>query len=186
MIQTLFSIAVGLLLLGLLFIWAFRGRASDPSAAVKLANGARRSAQELPPQDLIERILDPRDLEFVSKESANETVKLLERERRTLAVAWLRQTRRQVGQLMSHHAVAVRHSRHLSPGLEIQLALHYAGFVVGYELTLALFYIRGPFEVRPAVNYVTSIMTRFYGVSDKLLSTQLAVERGARSGGAVS
>ncbi|HEV2288795.1 MAG TPA: hypothetical protein VGR81_07570 [Candidatus Acidoferrales bacterium] len=186
MTQILFSIAIGLLLLALLFVWVFRERASESGTALEQTDGTRPSGQELPPPDLIERILDPGDLEFVSKESAAETVKLLERERRALAVAWLHQTRRQVGQVMSRHVVAVRHSRNLRPGLEIRLALHYASFVMGYKLTLVLFYVRGPFQVRPAVNYVTGIVARFYGVSDRLLDAQLAAERGAPLDGAVS
>ena len=186
MTQALFSVAIGLLLLWLLFIWISRGRSAGSVATHAPADGAKSLSQDLPPAELIERILDPRDLDFVDKESTGETVRLFERERRALALVWLRQTRRQVGELMSRHVAAVRQNRNLRPGLEIQLALHYATFLLGYRLTLALFYIQGPFQVRAFVNYVTSISTQLYGISEQLLGTPLSAESDAPSRSAAS
>ncbi|MGB6525381.1 MAG: hypothetical protein WBE87_10740, partial [Candidatus Acidiferrales bacterium] len=100
MIQALFSVVIGVLLLGLLLYWALRENTPGSSTGLSPAESAKALQQDLPPADLIERILDPRDLDFVSKESASETVRLFERERQALAIAWLRQTRRQVGNLM--------------------------------------------------------------------------------------
>lgn len=180
MIPALFSIGIGVLLLGFLTYWALSGNASAPVAGSSLANTSKALQLELPPADLIERVLDPRDLAFVRKESPPETVRLFERERRALAISWLRRTRRQVGHLMSYHAGAVRQDIHLRPALEIKLGLHYVRFLVAYELILGLSYIRGPFQIRQMMDYVVGVSTQLRGVSDKLMgAAQFSTPAGA-------
>ena len=169
MIPALFSIVIGVVLLGFLTYWAFRGSSSASRAGFSLADASKALRLELPPADLIERVLDPRDLAFVRKESPAETVRLFEQERRALTISWLRHTRRQVGRLMSYHVGAVRQNINLQPALEIKLGLHYVRFLVAYELILGLSYIRGPFQVRPMMGYVVGVTTQLRGVSDKLL-----------------
>lgn len=168
-ISTLFSIAIGVLLLGFLAYWAFRGSSSVPVPGSSPTDTSKALRLELPPADLIERVLDPRDLAFVRKESPAETVRLFEQERRALAISWLRHTRRQVGRLMSYHVGAVRQNVNLRPALEIQLGLHYVRFLVVYGLILGLSYIRGPFQIRLMMGYVVGVTTQLRGVSDKLL-----------------
>lgn len=169
MISTLFSIAIGVLLLGFLAYWAFRGSSSVPAPGSSPTDTSKALRLELPPADLIERVLDPRDLAFVRKESPAETVRLFEQERRALAISWLRHTRRQVGRLMSYHVGAVRQNVNLRPALEIQLGLHYVRFLVVYGLILGLSYIRGPFQIRLMMGYVVGVTAQLRGVSDKLL-----------------
>lgn len=169
MIPALFSIVAGGLLLVILAHWAFR-RAWSASESISSGADASKSFRlELPPADLIERVLDPRDLTFVRKESPAETVRLFERDRRALAISWLRHTRWQVGRLMSYHVGAVRQNTNLRPALEIKLGLHYVRFLVVYELIVGLSYIRGPFQIRPMMGYVVGVTTQLRGVSDKLL-----------------
>lgn len=168
MIPALFSIVAGALLLVILAYWALRRpwRASESRSSPVDASKALRL--ELPPADLIERVLDARDLAFVRKESPVETVRLFERERRALAISWLRHTRREVGRLMGYHAGAVRQNMNLRPALEIQLGLHYVRFLVVYELILGLSYLRGPFQIRPMMGYVVGVTKQLRGVSDEL------------------
>jgi hypothetical protein len=169
MIPALFSIMVGALLLGILTYWAFSRPWSASESRSSTADTSKALRLELPPVDLIERALDPRDLAFVRKESSAETVRLFEQERRALAISWLRHTRRQVGRLMSYHAGAVRQNINLRPALEIKLGLHYVRFLVVYQLILGLSYIRGPFQIRPVMGYVIGVTAQLRGVSDKLL-----------------
>ena len=169
MIPALFSVVAGVLLLGILIYWAFRRPWSVPESESSPADTSKALRLELPPADLIERVLDPRDLAFVRKESPAETVRLFEQERRALAISWLRHTRRQVACLMSYHVDAVRQNINLQPALEIKLGLHYVRFLVVCQLILGLSYVRGPFEIRPIMGYVVGVTTRLRGVSDKLL-----------------
>lgn len=169
MIPALFSIVAGVLLLGILTYWAFRRPWPAPESRSSPADTSKALRLELPPADLIERMLDPRDLAFVREESPAETVRLFEQERRALAISWLRHTRRQVGCLMSYHVGAVRQNINLQPALEIELGLHYVRFLVVCQLILGLSYVRGPFEIRPIMGYVVCVTTRLRGVSDKLL-----------------
>jgi hypothetical protein len=168
-IPALFSIVVGVLLLALLTHWAFGRSSSAPVAGSSPADASQGLRLELCPTDFIERVLDPRDLAFVRKESPSETVRLFEQERRALAISWLRYTRRQVRQLMSCHAGAVRQNINLRPALEIELGLHYVRFLVVCQLILGLSYVRGPFQIRPIMGYVVRVTTQLRGVSDKLL-----------------
>ncbi len=171
MIQALFSVVIGVLLLGLLLYWALRESSSVSSAGFSAANGLKTLQLDFPATDLLERILDPRDLDFVHKESATETVKLFKRERRALAISWLQQTRREVSRLMSYHVAVVRENINLRPALEMKLALQYVRFLVTYELILGVFYIRDPFRVRQAIDYVTGATAQLCSVSEKLLSS---------------
>jgi hypothetical protein len=170
-IPALFSIVVSVLLLGILTYWAFRRPWSASESRSSPADKSKALRLELPPADLIERVLDPHDLAFVRKESSAETVRLFEQERRALAISWLRHTRRQVGRLMSYHVGAVRQNINLRPALEIQLGLHYVRFLVVYELILGLSHIRGPFQIRLMMGYVVGVTTQLRGVSDQLLGT---------------
>lgn len=169
MIAALFSIVAGVLLLGILAYWAFRRPWPASESRSSPADASKALRLELPPADLIERVLDPRDLAFVREESSAETVRLFEQERRALVISWLRHTRRHVEHLMSYHARAVRQSADLRPTLEIKLGLHYVRFLVVYELILGLSYIRGPFRIRPMMRYVVGVTTQLHGASDKLL-----------------
>lgn len=180
MIPALFSIVVGVLLLGILAYWLFSERSFATDARPSTADTSKALRLELPSADLIERVLDPRDLAFVRKESPTETLRLFEQERRALAISWLRHTRRQVGQLMSYHAAAVRENINLRPALEIKLGLHYVRFLVLCELILGLSYIRGPFQIRLMMGYVVGVTAQLCGVSDKLLgATQFSTPASA-------
>ncbi|HEV2618295.1 MAG TPA: hypothetical protein VGU63_16980 [Candidatus Acidoferrales bacterium] len=178
MIIGLLSVVIGVLLLGFLFHWAIGGGSSAVDEELSPIGGSQALHLDLPSAELIERILDPRDLDFVSKESTRETVRLFERERRALAISWLQQTRRQVVRLMRYHVGAVRQNANFRPAPEIKLALHYVRFLIAYELVRALFYAQSPFQVRPLVAYVTLVTERICGVSDKLLG-ELSAAAGA-------
>jgi len=179
-IPALFSIVIGVLLLGLLAYWAFRGSSAVLRAGFSPADTSEALRLELPPVDLIERMLDPRDLAFVCKESPVETVRLFEQERQALAISWLRHTRRQVGRLMSYHVGVVGQNINLRPALEIKLGLHYVRFLVVYEVILGLSYILGPFRIRPIISYVIGVTTQLRGASEKLLgAAQLSTRTSA-------
>lgn len=171
MMQFLFPVVIGALLLGLLLHWSLRSRSSDqinanPPAEVG-ASGTLHS--EFLPVGLMERILDPIDRDFTHSQATIETIRLLEQERRALAIYWLRHTRHQVRKLMSFHVRSVRRHVDLSPGLEIQLALNYVAFLIAYRLVMGLFYIRNPFHVRRVVNYIAAASMQLCFISERLL-----------------
>ncbi len=171
MIPALFSIVVGVLLLGILTYWALqRDRASATDVtifhggyvqgfAVGIAVGGshRKSARSARPRFRPQGIAGRNRTGCLSRNAG--------RWRSlgcgTPAGRW--------GSLMSYHAAAVRQNINLRPALEIKLGLHYVRFLVLYELILGLSHIRGPFQIRLMMGYVVGVTAQLRGVSDKLL-----------------
>ncbi len=93
----------------------------------------------------IERIFSAEDIEFICRSSTPEVQRLFLKERRALAVQWLRKTQKQVAQFMDLHLRLAGFTEKPSPGFELELTAKYVGFFVVSHLLLLLLWLRGPF-----------------------------------------
>ena len=78
------------------------------------------------PQEFVPRIFSRVDWEFVSQTKSPKLAKLFRRERKAVALLWVRQTSATIQRVMKEHAVAVRGSQDLEFTTEVKLALRYA------------------------------------------------------------
>jgi hypothetical protein len=70
------------------------------------------------------------------------------RERRRLAIAWLRQTRREAQRLLELHVRSVRYAADLRPGAEAKLFLAFGLFLLVYGMMLGFVFWYGPVTTR--------------------------------------
>src|SRR5579864_3725677 len=75
----------------------------------------------LPKRALLDRCLSPEDVEFAAMLRSPALLRLLVHERRRLALAWLRQMRREAVRLFRLHVRTVRHASGLRPEAEAKL-----------------------------------------------------------------
>ncbi len=173
MSQSLPFLIIGLLLLILLVVWARRGARPAPSGG-ELA-GAQTALtilqSELLPQALVERIFALQDWDFVRSQAPADVQGVFLRERKAIALSWLRQTRRQVKKLMEFHLLAARRSVNLSPAMEVKVATDCLLFLLECGILIFLIRLRGPFYVRRMVGQTASVAERLCVISQRLLES---------------
>ncbi|HEY1241131.1 MAG TPA: hypothetical protein VGF16_11270 [Bryobacteraceae bacterium] len=91
---------------------------------------------------------------FIAGLRSPAVLQLLLRERRRLALEWLRLTRREARRLLRLHLRSVRHSADLRPATEARLLLHFGMFVVVYEILVAMVRLYGPVRTQSFVRSV--------------------------------
>jgi len=102
----------------------------------------------LPDRTILERCLSSEDLEFISSFESQALLRLFMRERRRLAVAWLRQTRWEARRLLRLHVSSVRYAADLRPGAEAKLFLAAGLFLLVYGAMLGIVSWYGPLRTR--------------------------------------
>ena len=101
----------------------------------------------------IKRILATEDVKFISNVGAQDVHWFFLKERRGLAIQWLRTTQRQVAHLMDLHLKLAGYTDEPNPSFEFGLSVRYLCFIVASNLVLALLWLRGPFEAVRIVGY---------------------------------
>jgi hypothetical protein len=164
---------LGLLLLVLLVYWAWRsGVYSAGAGELDEAQEALDALQlELLPRPLVAKIFSPQDWEYISTHTSPQIQRRFERERRAIALAWLRQTRGQVGRLMVVHRRIARQSVSLSPAVELRLAAHYFVFLLACDLLLGLIWLRGPLHAGRLVGRTVGASERLCALLQALLAS---------------
>ena len=116
----------------------------------------------------IQRILSNDDLAFVSSAGSPELRRLFMKERKMLALEWLRTIRSQVACLRQIHLrLAARLSP--TPAHELQLSLQYGVFVLVSDSLLVLFWLFGPFKTKRVITYfVPRVETVFTALKVRL------------------
>jgi hypothetical protein len=140
----------------LLLMWlAGRGR----SEAASSASGDLSSEYvvRLPPRGLLGRCLAIEDVEYAEGLRSREVLRLLLRERRRLALGWLRQTRREASRLFRLHIRLARHAPDLRPAAELKLIFQLGVFFLLYQVLAGVVSLYGPFRARSFVNSVHSL-----------------------------
>jgi hypothetical protein len=174
MIQLIVPIVLGFLLLSILLYWFLLG---NPSSKAKSDLCEAREALirlQMLPISLVDRVLDPNDLQFVRSEKDPMILSMFESERKIIAICWLHQLRRQVVLLMRSHVRAVRSNARLSPAIETKLAFDYFEFLLTYQFLLGLMWMSGPFEARRLAGSVTHSVTRLCQTSERLLAPSVS------------
>ncbi len=152
MSQVLPYFFLGLLLLAVMAWWIWDAFVHRRAAEV-LAPPQRGPAlgNVRAQRDLGERIFGPQDWDFVSRETSSEIQRTFQRERRVLALAWLRRTRLQVSKVMRAHLVVAQRSEDLQLATEMRLALSYFLFLILCNSLIGWVWLHGPVRTRKVV-----------------------------------
>jgi hypothetical protein len=145
-------VTIGIVLLTLL--WARGMRHGSASVRSRSALEASQTIVQLPPSSLLGRCFSQQDVEFVASLGSQAVLRLLLRERRRLALEWLRLTRREARRLLGSHVRTVRFSADLRPATEFKLLVRAGCLLFTSEVLEVLVRWYGPFRARA---YVRSI-----------------------------
>jgi len=139
--------AIPVALLFLLLVAARRDVRQSPRVGAGLPRESDYFVR-LPETRLLEQCFSPEDVEFAAGAKIPALLRLLVHERRRLALAWLRETRREATRLYSLHVRSVRHAADLQPTVEIKLLSAVALFLIIYGVMLATVWFYGPLRTR--------------------------------------
>lgn len=109
----------------------------------------------------IKRIFADEDMGFITRIGTPDVQRFFLRERRDLAIQWLRMTRKQVARLMDLHLKLAGYTYEPSPRFEFKLVVSYWWFVISCKALLVLFWLRGPFEAVRIVRYTLAMAENF-------------------------
>jgi len=162
------------ILLGLLVILAagyflFRDRKGIAPAAYHngtLVPNGDPSTRSIPTR-VAEKIFEPADFEFVRNSGSPEALNLFQRERRRLALLWLKHVRQQAGRVVRNHAQKVRMSKRLDPAGEFEIAVRYYSFLGICGLAWLLLHFLGPVTIRHLVRYAAGLSSRLPGLTNE-------------------
>jgi hypothetical protein len=118
-------------------------------------------------------------MQFIARTGTPEAQHLLVKERRALAIKWLRSTQKRVGQLMDVHLKLASYTFEPSPGFEFRLTVNYLCFVVVSNALLMLVWLRGPFKTARVVGYTRGVAEYFRYVFHTRLENTDPVKLGA-------
>jgi hypothetical protein len=175
-------LALGVLILvfgGRLLVQSLSGRRNRP-VTIEDFSRARAALHSMSLEAMAtRRIFAIDDMEFIASKGALELEHFFVKERRSLAVRWLRLTQKQVAQLMDLHLRLASYTFEPSPRFEFRLTVNYVRFVVVSNALLALVWLRGPFNAVKAVSYTLSVADYFCSAFSLRLENTNPVKLGA-------
>jgi hypothetical protein len=135
---------------------------------------ARTSLQTLQegllPANLLNRIFDRRDLDYVSGQSSPDIRQLFLSQRRAISLMWVRRVRSEILNLMHFHRSHSRFHTNIGILAEMRLALDFAALLILCRILEAVFSFRGPYAAPRMAQSVVSAASRLCAASEKSLA----------------
>jgi hypothetical protein len=112
----------------------------------------------------INRIFSSEDMDFIARSASNDARRLFLKERKILALQWLRMMQKQVAHLMNVHLRLASHTYDPSPRFELRLSARYLAFGAVSYIVLLLLWLRGPFKATRSTAYTIRAAGNFCSV----------------------
>jgi hypothetical protein len=112
----------------------------------------------------INRIFSSEDMEFIARSAAKEPRRLFLKERKILALQWLRMMQKQVAHLMNLHLRLASYTYNPSPRFELRLTAKYLTFALVSYILLLQFCLLGPFKATRSTAYTIRAAGTFCNV----------------------
>lgn len=173
MIALLFYIGAAVCLFVLMFALARPQRAPVEGIAhqfVEARSSLQTLQQGLLPADLLNRIFDRRDLDYIDGQAAPEIRQLFLSQRKAISLMWVRRVRSEILSLMHFHRSHSRFHTNISLLTEMRLALDFAGLLFVCRILETIFSLRGPYAAPRLVQSVASAASRLCAASEKSLA----------------
>ncbi len=173
MIALLFYIGAAVCLFVLMFALARPQRAPVEGIAhqfVEARSSLQTLQQGLLPTDLLNRIFDRRDLDYIDGQAAPEIRHLFLSQRKAISLMWVRRVRSEILNLMHFHRSHSRFHTSISLLTEMRLALDFAGLLFVCRILETIFSLRGPYAAPGLVQSVASAASRLCTASEKSLA----------------
>src|SRR5258708_17994611 len=143
------AILLGALIVALCFYFLVQGlgRRQKPAVTIDEYSRAREALDAVFVQtSAIERIFSVEDFKFIARAGKDDARRLFLHERKRLALLWLRNTQKQVAQLMDLHLRLANYAAYPQSGLRPELDRNERGFLGLFHISLLLLLAAGPFN----------------------------------------
>lgn len=152
--------AVALFAFALLMLRTRSEEAEDRTTREGTSAVQRSSARGLPPAELALRIFSPTDRTFIRLTRSTQLQRLYEKERRDVALHWVRRISHEVRQIMRNHRLSSRQSADLNVVAETKLFYQYLQLRFLCVLLLVLIQIFGPHALVDVAAYTSALGQR--------------------------
>ncbi len=146
----IFGVAAVLLLL----LWAVARRQNEEAAGPP---DPSEYLVRLPPPALLAKCFAVEDVRFAASLGSRPVLQLLLRERKRLALQWLRLTRAEARRLYRLHVRSARHAPDLQPSAEGRLLVHFGLFLLVYHMMTGLVLFYGPLRAQALIRSIESL-----------------------------
>ena len=166
MTGTIFALVIGLFILALLLAAVLRHNRTTISFAPENEKGGESRTiltaldLNLPSRLLADRIFAQDDWDFIRR-SAPSLEQAFLRERKKIALLWLKDARSCVERIFRFYRIAVRSNAALEFRTELRIAVNYCIFLLTVASVQSLIYLRGPFHTR-------GMIVSMFGAADQL------------------
>jgi nucleotide-binding universal stress UspA family protein len=114
--------------------------------------------------DVMRRILSTEDIRFISEAASPEAQKLFHKERKKLAIRWIRRTQQQISELMKLHLMLASYATESNNNLDIGLSIRYAAFNAISTVVLVVIWLAGPLKAAVVVDRIIGSANYFLNV----------------------
>jgi hypothetical protein len=169
----------------LLLLWMAGRRSAAEGSMLPTSVDSFEGPVRLPSRQLLDQCLSAEDVEFAARFRAPALLRLLLHERRRLALAWLRQTRREASRLFGFHVRAVRQAADLRPVAELKLLFSVGAFFAVYALLIGATAFYGPFRTRGFLQGLRGLADLLATLGDRITASigSGLMPHGAMAGG---
>jgi hypothetical protein len=176
------AVMFAILLLLFLLLLAVKNVVSPPDLFSGLNAGLPGDVPELTlcPPEFVASIFSHDDQEFVAATKSLHLEKLFKRERKAVALVWVRQTSAAIRRIMREHMIAARQSKDLELMTEVRLLALYVRLMFVCWVLFAVIHSTGPLWLRGLAVYADLLSQRIVGAQQAFGSATVAREiRGA-------
>lgn len=177
-LPALIAIAFAALFILWIVFSLLRGPAPFPKTGDKATNDVflRSPESEVCRREVVARLFEREDLDFVMREGSREALALFQRERKRIAYFWIRQIRQEIGRIREDHVSMVRKSVDLHPSTEFKVAFDYLTvWVLCWLMTFAIYFL-GPVHTRGMARYVNELAADLSSVVGKSALTSYSAD----------
>lgn len=162
-------LGIGTLLLLCLFLLGRSSGTETDEVASDPAPGRYNSPRDLTcPPDVLERIFSPKDFEFILTLKSPRITEIFRRERKIIAILWVKRTSDVVRQIMRRHALNVRSSEDLRVAAEAYFLLRYTALLLICGTLIVLIQTAGPLAVRSLAVYASGLVEQISSLGQEL------------------
>ncbi|MFZ3218145.1 MAG: hypothetical protein WA192_18970 [Candidatus Acidiferrales bacterium] len=173
MIAMILYLLVGAVLFAFLLVLALRQKAPMEGSGRQCVE-ARQSLRTLQTgilrRNIVERIFDREDLQYVSTATSPGICELFLAERKRISLLWVRRLRDEIRHLMHFHRGYSRLHAQLGLLTEIRLSLDFALLLLACGVLRMLLSWRGPYGAPALVGIITAAAARVCTVSEASLA----------------
>ncbi len=171
MIQLILYLAIASgLLLSLGFVVRPRRAEGGSDQLVKAKHALSSLQAGLLPSEVVGRIFDRQDLDYVEAHASKEIRDLFMEERKQVVLSWVSRVRGQVKDLKNFHLGSARFYAQLSLATELSLAMDFHKLLLACRILEVSVYLGGPYAAPRMVLSTAATATRVCNVSEKSLA----------------